>query len=76
MILFETACGVCSTLQDLAAYIVHTDLTKIGTICDAEALIDFDRGIKCFLRFGFTHVSATIILFLKPNILSDLHLHT
>lgn len=55
------ACGVCSTTQDLASYIENTDLTTTGVRCSFEAGIkDFEAGVRCYQRVGFTRPCATM----------------
>lgn len=53
------ACGVCSTTQDLAVYIQFTDLTTLGVQCSVQAgLKDFEAGVRCYQRAGYTRVSS------------------
>jgi len=51
------ACGVCSTTQDLAVYIEHTDLADKGTECSLRGIQDFADGVACYQEVGYTGVS-------------------
>lgn len=44
----QGSCGLCSTSQDLAAYLAHTDLTAAGKKCGIEALVSYNWGVECF----------------------------
>ena len=56
----EGACGLCSTLVDLASYIGVPDMTKAGKKCGVEALLSLDLGLKCFRGLGMTAQCARI----------------
>ena len=47
-------CGVCSTLQDLAAYIRVSDLTTQGTWCTVKRILSAEGGRACYRRLGLT----------------------
>jgi hypothetical protein len=54
-------CGVCSTMQDLAAYLKHTDLTSQGKFCAKQgALLSFENGRDCYKSLGMTDDCAAI----------------
>lgn len=54
-------CGVCSTTQDLAVYLRHTDLTTRATECGRAGLISsYEDGLKCFYKLGFTPSCAKV----------------
>ena len=54
------ACGVCSTMQDLAAYVASTDLTTQGEVCAKQGTISFDLGQKCYQELGMTESCAKL----------------
>lgn len=54
------ACGVCSTLQDLAVYIEKVDLVSDGTKCSVRGILNEMDGIKCFMETGFTEVGKRV----------------
>ena len=54
------ACGVCSTMQDLAAYVASTDLTTQGEVCAKQGTISFDLGKKCYEDLGMTESCAKL----------------
>lgn len=56
------SCGVCSTLQDFAAYVEHVDLTEKGTECSLRGFLDPDDAIKCYMEVGFTEPCAQMWL--------------
>ena len=54
----EGRCGLCSTAQDLAAYISLPDMTTDGKTCATKALLLGNKaGLKCFMNLGFSEVS-------------------
>jgi hypothetical protein len=53
-------CGVCSTLQDLAAYAQHLQTTSPGNFCRRHAVQSLENGIACYLSLGMTHDCAAI----------------
>jgi len=53
-------CGVCSTLQDLAAYAKSSDLTTEGKFCAKQGVVSFDVGVDCFIELGMTVDCAAI----------------
>lgn len=56
----ETPCGTCSTLQDLAAYILYPDLTSVGKQCGSLASTNFNAAVQCYMdQVGFTEACAT-----------------
>lgn len=54
------ACGVCSTTQDLAVYLEHSDLSSLAKLCASQAAVHLSVGVECFVRAGFTQPCATI----------------
>ena len=40
----EGACGVCSTLQDLAVYLETPDLASVGIQCGIQGIISVENG--------------------------------
>jgi len=54
------ACGLCSTAQDLAAYMANPDMTHAGKICATKGVINEGWGKKCYEDLGFTPPCATI----------------
>ncbi|GMH52229.1 hypothetical protein TrRE_jg6540 [Triparma retinervis] len=54
------ACGLCSTAQDLAAYMANPDMTSAGKKCAAKGIINEHWGRKCYEDLGFTTPCATI----------------
>ena len=42
------SCGLCSSKQDLAAYLAHPDLTWPGKKCAVKGIFSHDAGVKCF----------------------------
>ena len=53
-------CGVCSTTQDLAAYMTHPDMVAEGRKCTNRALLSANWGRQCYEALGFTTPCATI----------------
>lgn len=60
LITHDRSCGLCSTTQDVAAYMGLPDMTRIGKICAIEALLNITWGVRCFERAGFTTPCAMI----------------
>lgn len=56
----EGACGVCSTLQDLASYMAIPDMTTTGKHCATQALLSHEKGLKCFMDLGMSRACAVI----------------
>ncbi|GMH68571.1 hypothetical protein TrST_g11988 [Triparma strigata] len=54
------ACGLCSTSQDLYAYITQPDMTHEGKKCATKGLIHEEWGKKCYMNLGFTEPCAEI----------------
>eukprot|EP00756_Hemistasia_phaeocysticola_P015876 Hpha_TRINITY_DN15440_c2_g2::TRINITY_DN15440_c2_g2_i1::g.174381::m.174381 len=54
------ACGLCSTLQDLASYMAIPDMTTTGKKCAIASLLNHTNGHQCFLDLGMTPACATI----------------
>lgn len=62
------ACGVCSSLQDLAVYIANVNLVDAGTECSIRGIvgdlivfpevIPFVDGVQCYMQVGYTEVSC------------------
>ena len=50
----QGACGVCSTTQDLAAYMRTVDLTTASHNCEVKAATDQAKGRQCFEDLGFS----------------------
>eukprot|EP00808_Paulinella_micropora_P028141 g27903.t1 len=49
-----SACGVCSTLQDLSVYIKLPDLTTAGKKCAMIGQVSYSYGLQCWKDLGFT----------------------
>jgi hypothetical protein len=56
------ACGVCSTLADLAVYMRYPDLTAPVRQCGLDSA-DQDEDVACLRRLGFTEPCAQIWAF-------------
>jgi len=54
------ACGVCSSLQDLAVYHEYPDLTTKGTECSLRGISNHNDGVQCYMDVGYTVVSIAI----------------
>lgn len=62
------ACGVCSTLPDLAVYIDHEDLTEPVRQCGLDHLGgSMDAHVACLQKLGFTLPCAQIWYFNTLN---------
>jgi hypothetical protein len=57
------ACGVCSTTQDLAAYMRYPDLTTNGRYCSKQGILNFDWGVDCYMDLGFTEPCAEMWIY-------------
>lgn len=53
-------CGVCSTLQDLAVYMAHDDLTTPVRHCGIWHHAGSERDVECLEQLGFTRPCAQI----------------
>jgi hypothetical protein len=54
-------CGVCSSLQDFAAYVKHPDLTSQGKFCAEQgASFSFEIGRDCYRSLGLSDSCAAI----------------
>ena len=53
-------CGVCSTMQDLAAYLKSVDLTTEGKFCAKKGLFSLEIGQDCYKNLGMTEDCAQI----------------
>lgn len=53
-------CGVCSTTQDLAAYLSSPDLTTEGSFCAKQSILSFEKGKACYIDLGMTDSCAEI----------------
>jgi hypothetical protein len=57
----ERACGLCSTLQDLAIYAAYNDLTEPVRSCGLTAFGDYELSrLACIASIGFTAPCAQI----------------
>lgn len=57
----DGACGLCSPLQDLAAYMDNGDLTEPVRACGVRGLSEGDDAqLECLLELGFTKPCAQI----------------
>ena len=63
MVTHEGGCGVCSTLDDLAAYLKFPNLARVGVACGVASLADFDAGVICYKGFGFTEECAKMWIY-------------
>eukprot|EP00980_Cylindrotheca_fusiformis_P030735 scaffold25332_cov186-Cylindrotheca_fusiformis.AAC.2 len=54
------SCGVCSTLQDLAVYMRHPDLTTAGKFCSSKDTISIEGGAACYSNLGMTNACARV----------------
>lgn len=61
------ACGVCSTTQDLAAYLNSPDLTTEGSFCAKQSILDYDLGKSCYMELGMTSSCADIWVYNSLN---------
>lgn len=57
------ACGVCSSKQDLAVYVENVDLTTLGVECSIAGILEFEKGVRCYQRAGYTRVRCVSELF-------------
>ena len=64
-------CGVCSTLQDLATYILNTDMTSIGIDCAFRGLANITDGIQCYKNVGYTNDCS--VAWLTTSFLTNIH---
>eukprot|EP00978_Attheya_sp_CCMP212_P000176 scaffold309_cov26-Attheya_sp.AAC.1 len=48
-------CGACSSTQDLAVYLNHTDMESLGSWCTAQAIVSEELGIECYRKVGMTN---------------------
>jgi hypothetical protein len=53
-------CGVCSTMQDLAAYLKSHDLTTQGKFCAKQGALSLEDGRECYRNLGMTKDCAEI----------------
>lgn len=54
-------CGVCSSLQDLAAYMEQgAQLRSAAQSCGIKGIVNEKWGISCFMKLGFTEPCARI----------------
>ncbi|KAL7530940.1 hypothetical protein ACHAWF_003571 [Thalassiosira exigua] len=60
-------CRVCSTLQDLAAYVRERDLTSQGTTCGTNSILSFEKGKRCFVDLGLTEHCAAMWTYNAQN---------
>jgi hypothetical protein len=66
------ACGVCSTMQDLAAYVKSSDLTTQAKVCAKQAAFSFDHGRDCYMEeLGLTESCAKLWSFNAWNTATD-----
>lgn len=55
------ACGTCSSLQDLAAYMeTGSSLKNKASICGFRGILNATDGVECFVGLGFTRNCANI----------------
>lgn len=60
----QGACGLCSTLKDLAVYMRYPDLTYPVRECGMRGIIEGDDAlIECLMALGFTDPCARIWAF-------------
>ena len=57
-----TPCDLCSSLEDLAAYMSHWDMTAPGRACGLQGAISRELGLQCFAELGLTPPCAAIWL--------------
>jgi hypothetical protein len=63
---------VCSTLQDLAAYMERPTIDDISVKCGARAILNVTDGIVCFMEnVGFTEPCAAIWTYNALNTLAE-----
>jgi hypothetical protein len=53
-------CGVCSTMQDLAAYLKSPDLATEGKFCAKQGALSLEKGLECYRNLGMTEDCAEI----------------
>ncbi|MBN2803390.1 MAG: hypothetical protein JXR91_09870 [Deltaproteobacteria bacterium] len=63
------ACGQCSSLYNLAAYISQSDMTKVVRQCGIDAIANggMDYNIKCLEELGFDYPCAQIWYYNTKN---------
>lgn len=66
------ACGTCSSLQDLAAYMeTGPELQDLASTCGIRGQFNKTKGIQCFLDLGFTLGCANIWYYNTVNTRRD-----
>lgn len=53
-------CGACSSTQDLAVYLRHEDMERLGSWCTAQAIVSEELGMECYRNVGMTNECAKI----------------
>jgi len=53
-------CGVCSSFQDLAAYVERRDLNRAGRLCGLAGTFGDKSQLNCLRKLGFTEACAQI----------------
>jgi hypothetical protein len=62
------ACGVCSSLQDLAAYVEQgAGLRHASTVCGMRGRVSEADGVRCFREIGFTDSCSQVWFFNTRN---------
>eukprot|EP01129_Flabellula_baltica_P002557 TRINITY_DN1236_c0_g1_i1.p1 TRINITY_DN1236_c0_g1~~TRINITY_DN1236_c0_g1_i1.p1 ORF type:complete len:248 (-),score=32.97 TRINITY_DN1236_c0_g1_i1:38-781(-) len=58
----KTACGTCSSLQDLSVYMKYEDLTSPVRKCALEGFISQHLAMNCLMDIGFSKPCALVWL--------------
>jgi uncharacterized membrane protein YgcG len=56
------SCGVCSSLQDLAAMLEYNRLLQNSNGCYLTGLTNFAAGIECYQNYGYSRNCAEVLL--------------
>jgi hypothetical protein len=68
MVTHQGACGQCSSLQNLAVYMAHSDLTDPVRNCGIEGIVAGEEAnIECLMEIGFDLPCAQIWYFNTQN---------
>jgi len=65
------ACGVCSSLQDLAVYMEYPELTTEGKFCTSKESISIEGSLACYRNLGMTESCAKIWAEAEANTFID-----
>lgn len=65
------ACGLCSSLQDLAVYLEYPGLTTEGKFCASKKAISIEAGNACYRNLGMSDGCARIWAEAEGNTFRD-----